>query len=118
MRNLAGGNYPSLILHNEFLIDWIRDRVSQHEWWAIQLLSTHAGGELTTRLNWQLLAVELEYALEYYIQNGYAIDFTDLQTYILDFVDSRPGTRLADHIRDVLQRLQPEMLEAYPLVQR
>jgi len=107
--------YPYLVRW-PFLRDWVREQVSQEEWWAVQLLDSESQ---TYKLSWQLLTLELDYSLQRF-RIDYAVRYDEffyqrLRQRIVDFVAHVGTIDQAPRIEEVLRQLWPEMKDVYLL---
>jgi len=106
--DLVSEAYPHLMTH-EFMRDWVRERVTLQEWWAIQFLDTYRAGHL----NWKLLATRLQFALgrtARTYQPEHEADYFQIirgviSMFVIGNTNPNPG------IDRKLQELWPEMLE-------
>jgi hypothetical protein len=113
--NLAGEGYPYLLPFRIF-DDWILERVTNVQWWAIQFLEH----EYIRNLSWRLLAVHIHFFLmvldSRHLGLGSNVIFDTLLRKIKEFDPLLRTYEVTDHLANVLTGVWPEMRIEYNIL--
>ena len=105
---LISESYPALFQYS-FLHDWIQERVTVQEWWAIQFLSVPDGYPL----NWKVIALDLHITLQYGYQVRREPDRIVKESVLRMLAQQLKTVELQAVAARTLERLWPEMREMY-----